>query len=124
MDDLLLIWDKNTLQNAKTQIIDFVYNHLDLTINPKKNSFNRVSDGVKFVWYRVYKEKIYVGKNTKIKTNKFLDNIQNMNWELFSQKDMKKIESSLNSRLWVFKQSDFKLNYFKKRGNIDIPSWG
>lgn len=123
MDDFLIIWDKNTLNNIKNEITNFAYNELDLTINPKKNSFNLVCDWIKFVWYRVYKNKIYVWKSTKIKTNKFLDTLQSINLNKFLENDIKKINSSLQSRFWVFKHSDFRLSYFKKRENIDIPSW-
>lgn len=123
MDDFLIIWDKNTLNNAKNQIMKFVYENLDVTIHPQKNSFNLVSDGIKFVWYRVYKNKIFVGKTTKIKTNKFLDILDTMDTSIFSKDDLKRMNNSLQSRLWVFKHCDFQLNYFKKRGNINIPSW-
>lgn len=118
MDDFLLIWDKETLSFAKNEIIKFVYDELDLVINPKKCSFNPIKDGIKFVWYRIFNNKIYVWKTTKFKTNKFLDRLKVMDFSYFNDDDKKKINSSLSSRFWTFKHSSFWLNYFSGRDLI------
>ena len=124
MDDFLIIWDKETLINAKNEIINFVYEELDLVINPKKISFNLVSDWINFIWYKIKWNKIYVWKSTKNKTNKFIDRLNEIDLNIFWDNDLKRFKSSLYSRFWVFSHSSFWLNYFKKRGDIDIPSWG
>lgn len=124
MDDFLILWNKETLNFVKSEIINFSYNELDLTINPKKNNFNLVDDGIKFVWYKIKWWKIYVWNISKTKTNKFLDIFEKIDKNIFSSQDFKRINNSLQSRFWVFTHSSFWLNYFKKRGDIDFPSWG
>lgn len=123
MDDLLLFWDKTELQNAKTKIIDFVDTELDLFINPKKVSFNLVNDWVNFVWFKILANRIYVLKRTKLKTLKFIDNLEKIDLSIFDKKDLDKIKSSYYSRLWNFKHSSFWLNFLEKRGNVDFHPW-
>ena len=124
MDDFLLIWTKEEIKNINQKIIKFVYLELDLVINPKKVSFNLLSDWIKFVWYKIFQNKIFVWKSIKNNTNKFLDTLNKINLNNFLKNDIKKINSSLNSRLGTFIHSSFGLNYLKKRGDIDIPSRG
>lgn len=123
MDDLLLFWDKNELQNAKQKIIDFVDKELDLFINPKKVSFNLVNDGVNFVWFKILSNKIYVLKRTKLKILKFIDNLEKIDLSIFDTKNLNKIRSSYYSRLGNFKHSSFWVNFLKQRGNIDFHPW-
>lgn len=124
MDDFILLWEKQELNHAKKEIIDFVYSELDLFINPKKVSFNLVWDWINFVWYKIKNDFIYVWKRTKNKTNKFLDELNSIDINLFDKDFKNKINNSLQSRLWVFKHSSFWLNYFNTRGDIVFSSWG
>lgn len=124
MDDLLLFGDKIELQNAKIKIINFVDIELDLFINPKKINFNLFRDWLNFVWFKIFSNKVYVLKKTKLKTLKFIDNLEKIDLSIFLKKDLEKIKSSYYSRLWNFKHSSFWLKFLSKRGNIDFHPRG
>jgi len=123
MDDILIIWDLKTLNYVKLEIYNFVKKE-KLILNPKKVSLNLVSDGIKFVWYKIKWGKVYVWKSTKNKLNKFLDTLGNLDLEFLQENDFKKINSSLKRRLWVFTHSSFGLNYFKKMESTDFLRGG
>lgn len=112
MDDILILWDLETLNNAKKEVLDFILTQ-KLILNPKKISLNLVTDSIKFVWYKIKWWKIYVWKISKNKINKFLDILDNLNIEVFKESDLKRINNSLQSRFWVFSHSSFWLSYFK-----------
>lgn len=114
MDDIVIIWSKNELNKISKEIYDFI-KHEKLILNPKKISFNLISDWLSFVGYKIKNNKIYVWKNTKNKTNKFIDKLSKINLDVFVDNDKKRIKSSLYSRLGVFTHSSFGLNYFKSR---------
>ena len=123
MDDIVILWDLKTLNCVKSEIYDFVKKE-KLILNPKKISLNLVSDGIKFVWYKIKWWKVYVWKHAKNKTNKFLDVSESLKLWFLQENDFKKINSSLKRRLWVFTHSSFWLNYFKKRGDTDVLRGG
>ncbi len=123
MDDIIILWTKEQLNLTKTTLLKLVSEN-KLILNPKKISFNLVSDWLNFVWYRILNDKIYVWKSTKIKTNKFLDTLNTLDYKKFSKNDIEKINCSLQSRLGVFTWSSYWMNYFKNRGDIDFHSWG
>lgn len=50
--------------------------------------------------------------------------MQNTDLSIFDEKDIKKINNSLQSRLGVFTHSSFWLNYLKKRENTDFLRGG
>lgn len=120
MDDVIIIWKKEELKKIKNEIINFTYNDLGLTINPKKISFNPIKDWINFVWYRIFDSKIFVWKNIIKKTNKFLDELSCIDLKLLNDEDIKKIKSSLSSRFWSFFHTSSQYNYFSFRGNIDF----
>ncbi len=119
MDDILILWNKKSLSEAKDVLFKLAWKN-KLILNPKKVSFNIVWDWINFVWYKIWNNKIYVWKSTKNKTNKFLDVLNWLDINKFDENDLKKINSSLQSRFWVFSHSSFWVNYFKNRGNIDF----
>lgn len=123
MDDIVILGDLKTLNFTKKEIFDFVKTE-KLILNPKKINLNLISDGIKFVWYRIKWWKIFVWKSTKNKLNKFLDILWNLDLEILEENDIKKINNSMQRRLWVFSHSSFWLNYFKKRENTDFLRGG
>jgi len=114
MDDIVIIWTKKELNFISKQIFSFIKRD-KLILNPRKISFNLISDWLSFVWYKIKDKKIYVWKHTKNNANKFIDELSKINLDNFSDNDKKRVKSSLYSRLWVFSHSSFWLNYFKSK---------
>ena len=125
MDDILLLGKKEELKEAKKLIIDFVLND-KLILNPKKISFNLLSDWIKFVWYVLKDNKIFVWKKIKkwfLNFFDYLENNQNI-IKYLNKDDIKRINSMYFSRIGSFKISSYWMNFIKKRGNIDFLRGG
>lgn len=125
MDDLVLIWKKDDLIRAKEKIIDFVKQE-KLILNPKKINFNLVEDWIKFVWYKIKDNKIFVGKKIKKAFLKFWDYLEEIEKEklYLNKDDIKRIDSVYFSRTGCFKIATYWNNYLKKRGNTDFLRGG
>ena len=121
MDDLLILWDKYKLKELKQEIFKFVLWE-KLILNPKKTSFNLVKDWVKFIWYKIFKNKIFVWKRIKKSFLKFTDELIYLEKKKLNltKNDIPRIESMYYSRTWCFKITDFWENFIKKRKNIDF----
>jgi len=125
MDDFLFIWTKKELKEKYKQILHFLKEGLYLEINPKKISFNLVSDWLSFVWYKIKKwqgelrskrgcpgVKIYVWKRIIKGLQRFL--VKRKELKTNDKLVLSKIENIWQSRRWFFDISDFGKNYIKK----------
>ena len=114
MDDLLFVWEKEQLQINFPKIVKFLNTELYLIINPKKISFNLVSDGISFVWYRIKNWKIYVWKRIIKWIQRFLIKVKQLKTN--DEFILSRLENVWQSRRWFFDISDFWGNYIKKLG--------
>lgn len=65
MDDILLFHhDKRQLREWQTQLTEFLYEDLYLSVNPRKVRIYPVSTGVDFVGYVIYKNRIRLRTST------------------------------------------------------------
>ena len=112
MDDLLFIWEKEKLQLFFPKIIKFLDTELYLIINPKKISFNLVSDGISFVWYRIKNNKIYVWKRIIKWIQRFVVKFKELKTD--DEFVLKRLENVWQSRRWFFDISDFWKSYINK----------
>ena len=117
MDDIVMLWTKDNLNYVKSEIFKFIEKD-KLILNPKKISFNLVSDGITFVWYRFISRKIWVWKRIKKSFLKFWDSLQELKQKnlKLNKNDILRLQSMYYSRLWCFKITNFWDNYIK---NID-----
>jgi RNA-directed DNA polymerase len=125
MDDVLILWDKEKLNYVKKEIFKFVVKE-KLILNPKKTSFNLVSDWISFVWYKLKDNKIFAWKRIKKSFLKFSDSLielEKKNLKLTSE-DISRLSSMYYSRTWCFKITNFWENFIKKRENIDFLRGG
>ena len=125
MDDIIIIWTKEKLSLAKKEIFEFIKQE-KLILNPKKISFNLVDDWIKFVWYKIKNNKIFVWKRIKKSFLRFYDKLENLEKirNILTKQDISRLESMYYSRTGFFKISDFWENYIKNLGEISISSWG
>jgi hypothetical protein len=121
MDDVVLLWIKEQLIDAKLKISSFVKEE-KLILNPHKISFNLVEDWLIFVWYKIYSGNIYAWKRIKKSFLKMTDTIDCMlNKNIYiTNEDKKRIDSVYYSRVWCFKITTFWKKYIEKRGNTDF----
>jgi len=118
MDDIVILWTKEKLNFVKEEIFKFIEKD-KLILNPKKISFNIISDWIVFVWYKILDDKTYVWKRIKKSFLKFWDSLYELkekNLKL-NKDDFSRLQSMYYSRLWCFKITDFWDNYVEKVRN-------
>jgi len=113
MDDIVILWTKEKLNFVKKEIFDFIKKD-KLILNPRKISFNLVLDWIKFVWYRVVNNRIYVWERIKKSFLKFNDSLEQIFKLNLSKDDLKRINSMYFSRAWCFKITDYWEKYLDK----------
>lgn len=127
MDDMVLLHEsKSVLLEWKQQITDFLQEHLQLTLHPKKLYLQPASKWLPFLWYRIFPRGFCLGKRTiarrwaKTHTrNKTL------------KPNLESIRSSSNSYLWMARHGkNYSLRKMmiqklkSKISNALLSSWG
>lgn len=119
MDDFVFVWTKDKLQGCFEKIINFLTNELFLQINPKKISFNLVSDWISFVWYKIKNWKVFVWKRIIKWIQKFVSKVKSFNW-IDDEYILKRLKNVWESRRGFFDLADFWESYIKK---LDLKWW-
>ena len=113
MDDIIILGASRELKEARTYIREYITEQ-QLIVHPYKEHFHRVSEGVTFVWYRIYRWQIYVWKRAKASLLRYLDT----HGSDILRSEHKELHAWLMSRLWVFTHSVWQGKGYLK--NLDI----
>jgi hypothetical protein len=105
MDDFIFIDTKENLLQLKGTVISLLHNNW-LFVVPWKIQMNTMKHGMNLLWFRVHinadKLRLQVSKSNKKKYWKCVDNIYQLDANIFDNKDRERIQSVLASRKWLF----------------------